>query len=468
MIFRKLDQWLLTHHPLLWNMRAHIFFPAILLVHLLFYAAGYIHISSLHTLSEYSYGLESMVYTMASLLAVLTIVLWLVFYLRHNALKSFYPLRSGTLFAGLLLQILLLLGSISFALSWKRGIHDHILHRAEHTKLVQEADTVNLAMHFLPFNKADFDIINSCDSQIINHRGYIYADEQDDSIMRPHSYLYYCHNDLNFRGLKNDYEISAIAQRWLRGQRRDSVQHVISAYLRLCDKYGAKYHFDARQHTAAVFAIPDFRVQDYINGQDDYRSRDSVFVDAHVVTASLQRMYNATEGFLSVDDLMPFLYLAVCAALVLTSFRITRLRTWFIAVVGSGIWAMIFGLVAVAANEQEVVMTVYLALVAAFLIYAAWHIRRRGNKLFSGMALLWFTWALPSVVPVLCQLVLHYYYQSMGVYDGIMPTGGWYDVMSWIADHKDIMLLLGLLVTIAVTGLVVLPLARKWQAVPEE
>jgi len=476
-MFRKLDQWLLTRHPLLWNMRVHLIVPVIILAHIAFYAAGYLNPITLQTLDHYYYiSHDDGVQALASLLAVLILIVWLVFYFRNNAFKSFYPQKKGSVFAEYLILVIIVLGACTFAMSWGAGFRNHVRVMTRSTDLKKEAEITNLAMHFIPFSKDDFAIEGCCDTlrKYADSPNYGRARNiEEDTLPEYHSYLYYC--DLETGALLTEqvsdkFAVNETAHRWLMQHKQDSVKWVMDEYLKLCDKYNAVYQFNTENESKACFKTADFRVQHYI-GEDNYGA-GRAYIEKKDVSNSLERIDEVRDPSQNYRQLIGILYLSICLALAILSFRITRLRTWFIAAVGSGLWAMLFGLGAAFTRGSSLfAMFMYMILAIAFIGYATVNILRKKNKSFAGFSFLRFTWMLPALVPLFFTFLERAVFrEDMYVYDqaGNAEYIGPHPVYLWINDHWGLINACNMVFVVLMIAWVLIPLARRWQANPEE
>src|SRR5882724_7603813 len=91
-MLKKIYTRIVTDYPLLWNTRMPWVIAAALLIHLLFFWAGFGSITAI-SFQEYYY-LSSVItgglMSFSILCSALVIIIWLIFYLRNNAYKSFY------------------------------------------------------------------------------------------------------------------------------------------------------------------------------------------------------------------------------------------------------------------------------------------------------------------------------------------------------------------------------------------
>lgn len=486
---KRLDNYLLTHFPLLWNLRLLYIWPAILLLHLLFWIAGYSSVSIPETLTYYSLEPGGGVISMATLCALLMLVLWLVFYFRNNGFKSFYPLAKGRLAAEFALLFITAIGLTTFTASYSGGVYTHVRAATHEVSLTDEANTSNLAHHFLPFSRQAFSTNEDCayhpsrslpDS--LRKGGDDYSDRRGVSIdaTDTFSFLHYCKDEYTYRkfkGLRTPAANDAIAKRWLYGGRKDSVAHVLSQYLKLCKKYGAAYRFDAVQGAAEVFATPGFLVRGEIGSSSSGTQLreesglqappgDSVYIEEQRVSYALSAIDSARRGWLSWPGALFFLYFSLGIALLIFSFRTTSVLVWFIALIGTAVWMAIFGVLAAFMRGQDVgLMVLFIVLSLSFLVVSIVWIQRQRSKRNAGILLLWAFWSLPVLLPFTCELIKrltppHYY-----SHDNMLTRSPLYD---WIEQHWRAINTGNLIFVLLMIFVLFIPLVRRWQAAPEE
>ena len=97
-MFKKLKNYLLTNHPLVWNTRFVIACSAALLINIIFVLIGYSAYGGLQELQNYQiYNSEESFILPSVLVSVLFFIVWLFYYTKNNAFKNFYPLKKGYL-----------------------------------------------------------------------------------------------------------------------------------------------------------------------------------------------------------------------------------------------------------------------------------------------------------------------------------------------------------------------------------
>ena len=98
-MIKKINQYLLLNHPLLWNIKIVQVLIFALIFQGFFFFLGYNSVNGLSVFKDYEYsGLENFqVFLFGGLILVLGLIVWLIYYLRHNAFKSFYPVTKSRL-----------------------------------------------------------------------------------------------------------------------------------------------------------------------------------------------------------------------------------------------------------------------------------------------------------------------------------------------------------------------------------
>lgn len=484
----RLNRYLLTHYPLIWNMRLHLVLPALLAMHALFFVGGLAEPQSLRRLNYLSTNFQPIATSLAVLVGLLIVIGWLAFYLRNNAFKSFYPLRRGHLLAEFLLSFLVLGLASTLSVTHQLGRFQRLAAATQDVDVIKEANTVAIAYHFLPFNGSQFEQYNSCDSQR-KRDDYLNgavgqtgppperADFNGPDTTVERSYLHYCDEPpLHYYipASFDRYGADSVAKRWMLGGQRQAVRDALNAYVALVQKYGGSARFDIDAQVTEVFGTPRFLVRRASLLQyDDTNPGNTAqeYITTNSAQDALAAITEVRKGVLTSDLMLIYLYWTMAVTLLLFSFRITRLRTWFGAGIGMGIWVVIFSvLAALTQGKEDVIAPAFFLLVAASLVFTAMNVAARRRKTAAGFAFLWAVWSLPAV-----GLALVYYIRSLARrteyrYDGggNLTTYEPSPLAAWIDAHGETIALVNLLIVFILVALYVIPQARRWQAAPEE
>lgn len=489
---KRLDRYMLTHFPLVWNMQLHWVLPALLALHALFFLVGLAEPQSIMRLNYSVTHFQPVAASLAVLLGLLVVIGWLVFYLRNNAFKSFYPVRNGHLLAQFFWSLLVIFLASTISITHQAGRYQRLNAITRNVDVVKEATTTGLAHHFLPFEGSQFENYNSCDSirvrdslaglpfNAYNEAGpppdRPYLNGPDTTVER--SYLHYCADPPLSYAIPtspNRFAIDSMAKRLLYGGQRQAVRATLAAYVAMVHKYGGDARLNVDAQVAEIFATPRFLVRrsslKQYNETAGYSSGTREFINTHSVQEALAAIADVRRGVLQFDELLGFLYWALAATLLLFTFRITRLRTWFGAGIGMGIWLVIFAVLgALMGGDSYGLLTVFFLLVIGSVIFTAVNVSARRQKTASGFTFLWAVWSLPAVGLAMVYYIRRmlrgdeYRYNGQGNLIDYKPSL----VAAWIDANGDLIASINFAVVLLLIALYVIPQARRWQAAPEE
>jgi hypothetical protein len=492
---KRLNNYLLTHHPLLWNLRVHYIWPVILLLHLFFFIGGYSSVR-FPEISGYErlYPREDTM-ILAILMGVLAMVGWLVLYFRNNAFKSFLPLKPGRLVAEMALIFATAFGLASIAVSSAHGKAQHIRQLSRNTDLDKEQETIALALQFLPFNLETFSRFNNADEQLAVDT--VQLTTLNNTVLPVDTFSY-----LNFNGqtyYRGDrapvlaVDIHKRAAGWLKAGRRDSVLRVLQNYLKLVKKYGGKYRFDPAAHVQAIFSRADFAVRYTIAGYDlsQYGEEQAAEAETAAVVPvegevrapalryakgfayisrenpewGIRQVEAARYELLDWDVLVFLLYAALAVTILIFGFRLTEGRTWGIAVIGAGLLTVIIGLMIAVSRGAESALVLLLIIEAAFTTLAMIGISTGWKRRWAGVLYLWSLAGMPFVLPLIWQLLQQI---SQPDYDSTLSRYEPSALYDWLRASERWFVGGNLILSLALLAVFYIPLARRWQAMTEE
>lgn len=501
-MLNKLNAWLITRYPLLWNTRVVFVLPLVLLIHVLFFLAGYAQVIEYTDFYDGQIFRAKDVILFSCLITVVNLLIWLIYYLRNNPLKAHYPISRKYMFGEFMLLVLVFFSSATFFFTYRQGIYEKARSMTADTDLVEEANAINLAFHFIPMDLDEFKSQQNCDSikardMRRNERLKIYqrsleteapldfnfVDDEpaaSSDTSRP-NYLNYCHLmilSLDEGQLSSAEENNRRAVSWLKGGNKDSVRLALERLQEILHKYKVYHWFSPQSQADSVFSNPDFVLSDWIfyNPSYDYEYVDTSghsLINHNDLTYTIQKVEEIREGFWEYEMLIALLYYALGAAILLYSFRMIKARIWFAALIGTGLWAIVLGLVfSLFDIRDEGVISVFLFLFLAFLAFAIWLIRSRENKFLSGLIFLWAIWSQLAVLPLIAAFVMERFGYQETV---ITSVDGHTNIEErrtisyiWLKENIEHVFSVNLLLFLILLILIYIPLARKWQANPEE
>lgn len=464
-MFTKINNQLLSKYPLLWNTRIVNVLAAAIITHILFYTGGLLQYVDAGDLSYRRIFNTEEVGLFSGLVTAVFIIVWLVHYFRNNAFKSFYIISRNYLFYEFMLIFLVFLSTATFYLTYNQGIYDSVRLKTSGTNLTREANTINLASHFIASDPYYFSSSNIC-SEKTGHQGYSERYPSEAPQQEKLSYLNYCYQQISFdddKRLLSAKQIHDIGNQWLLQGKKDSVRAVLVELLSLCDKYNIQYRFNPDAQISEVFSDERHTVNHFVPAHYDPNS--PVYISVSELIYTVNHIKDAHQGFWKKEIVFFILYYALCAALVVFSFRLTRTKPWFVALVGLGVLAIIVSLIAVTVRAGDNFAAFPLTLWVLFIFVTLLWIFNRENKLFAGVTFNWVMWFTPAVIPIVFYLI----YENTG-FDYSLDNHMDYEtpIHKWIRQNWNIINTINLLALVAAVYLAYIPLARKWQSNPEE
>ena len=496
---------MLLNHPLLWNIKIVQVLIFALIFQGFFFFLGYNSVNGLSVFKDYEYsGLENFqVFLFGGLILVLGLIVWLIYYLRHNAFKSFYPVTKSRLRKEFLLVFFVFIINLPIFHTYLYARHLKLLKISAHLNPEEDAKIVNLAAAFIPTSSNKYDSQNCCDSfearaerdknmpqtpidycdagssePISTQEASIAVSEATAAPSSSYSeYLYgnYFQKAIQQVEFQNDeYHYHYIVKRWLKNKERDSIKACLKAYFNTMDKYHAKHNVDIDTLVAWCFADEKHTVYHevstyYGNFQErEYAKLNYMEGEFDAINTSINHVYKLkTDGFISVQQTIFYLYIALGLSILLILFRLTRLKPWISAIIGTGVWAIIFGLLTFAFEED--IQYVFILFIFLCLFLSVQFIRSKRNKLFSALSLHWFSFGFLGFFP----LLMYNIYSATGeinkcinhVWVSVRPA---YPIHDWINYNWATIGLLNWSIGMLVTLYVIIPLCHRWQANPSE
>lgn len=490
-MFKKIDSYLLTHYPLIWNTKALWVSLASLSIHLLFYLAGLFTMFSWSEFTDYNPWSPDFGAGMLSVaLSLLILVLWLFHYLKNNAFKVFYPLDKLYLAKEFLLILFLLFISTTFFLTNQWGKkHSGKLFSSE-INLVQEANTINMAMNFLPTEAYHFDYSNRCNekfdiypskNQYSDTVATEYPEEEtysdEPSSNRVYSYLYFCYTYISESSISNqvgywDMETRRKkADRWLKEGQKDSIKQVIHAYLKLHKRFGLDYNLNVDKWVDGIFKKApkfEFYSDETLSSGYDYAYPNASYIAYWNMNTIIGNVAESRVSVFQAESILAWIYTALGLSIALFGFRTLGLKTWFISIVGTillSIFIPLFSLL-VLQSEELVVMGFLLLLGALFVLFVVAQIAQRSLKTISGVVLYWAILGLQVYFLLIALFVMELDKPDYNLpYDQrelLNPT------YHFIQDHLMQIGYVNALVGFILIFLFYIPMVYKWKGIPEE
>lgn len=162
--FHRINQYLLERYPNIWNTRLVWMLLIALGIHILFFTGGYFTFISPASLHQQLYDFDVLNGNGAMLLAIavtiILLVLWLVYLLKNNAFKNFYPTSRGKIFLSFFYYLLIFFACSTFHMSYMIGYKTFIHQKYPVAQFEAQRLTAARAAPFLLLNIEDYNLIN--------------------------------------------------------------------------------------------------------------------------------------------------------------------------------------------------------------------------------------------------------------------------------------------------------------------
>jgi hypothetical protein len=254
---------------------------------------------------------------------------------------------------------------------------------------------------------------------------------------------------------------------------------VLEECVAICRKYNIEQRIDPEEMTRLVFVdsfnnVTHFFVRDFTGTMDN----EVDFFDDNSLRRVLSRIDQCYLDNTGGNDWMELLtveiYIAVCMAILLFSYRLYSKKVFLISVVGTIVWCIIFALFAVSSGGNGIPIF-YLLLFGVFILMAVVSLKSQGNKTASGVLLNWHIYMLPFVIMIIANLIIDEYEKHTFTYyhgnytslpDEVLKAR--YPVGYWVDKHIVLIVRLNLLLVLLYTVSLFTRLSKKWHIQAEE
>ncbi|MBV4357089.1 hypothetical protein [Pinibacter aurantiacus] len=464
---KKFNNWMLTNHPLIWNTRFHIMLPLVILLNIIFFFWGYCQDITLKNISYFHYYQFGFINGVAILVGIMTMLLWLIFYLRHNAFKALLPLSMFHLQKEFAIVLIIFLGLIFPIMIAHKGMNYKINRISKSVNTPKEKRIIFLAQHFLPFELGRFNAKKVYQPGNDNDTGRF-----EQGMIPGVSYLNYRGSEYYNEGyiIDKDSLLDIKAISWLKDHRKDSIITYIDKYLQLCKKYGGEYKFNSTAHVSSIFSTTDLLVKEEIptdKYDKDEKVNNRYIQTPYVSLNAIEEITDARKG-LKLEQYFACAIVALGFCFVLFSFRITPIKTWISAIVMAVILTVGTVTLYIVSNNERILILSPVVLAVASLCISAGSIFQKKRKYLAGVTYL-LTWiVLPFFVLAVYGFL--YEYTQYGYYEDVtyIKNGFTHQMHDWLKDNDKNFLIANFIFALLMALFVMIPLIKKWRANPEE
>lgn len=470
-MLNNIQKKLLLAHPLLWNTKIVLFSALALVFHLIFFLLGYSkgEIDFTDSNDFYDYGFDDTIIVFVSvLISILLFIVWLVYYSRNNAFKSFYPKGKFSLYKEWLLILLFCILNSTFSASFFYAQDLKARNYFSEEELSKRLEIISLSSLFVegPYRESNF-ITEYRDGKYVQiERDSFKYDSRNYSLKslinkKVQGFTYF--ND------KKDSLLELKAKRWLIENKKDSVQSLFREFFKISKEHKLSSNITPEKWFDLIYDYPEFTKyinvgktskesnQNYyyyegvnvdytdaaiepadavldtlsktikvVGGQEYVYSK--YYVPFNALTKSYGKISRAYENpVVNLEFILSLFYLSIGISLSVFSFKITSGRNWLIAFVSLGLFAVISGIISVIISHSLAFPIIYILLFLGLVFYFALILKAKESKGITGITINQILWLLPAFIPIAYSILL----------DILKRTSGYYESHAYGAERKQ-------------------------------
>ncbi|MDC8003629.1 hypothetical protein POV27_06170 [Aureisphaera galaxeae] len=168
---QKINKYLLERYPLLWNTRIVWMLASSIILHLLFFLGGYLaltDVTKLHKHGAVDMFLNNGTVFMGIIISILQVAIWLIFLLKNNAFKNYYPTTRKGLWLQFVLFFLTFFVCTTYYYSYTAGIKAHTAIHYPDEEFEQDIRTANEAHLFFSQSIYEYTLENVAHPSVLD------------------------------------------------------------------------------------------------------------------------------------------------------------------------------------------------------------------------------------------------------------------------------------------------------------
>jgi heme/copper-type cytochrome/quinol oxidase subunit 2 len=498
-MFNKIQNYLLLHHPLLWNTRIVPMLALTVALNIMFFLIGLAD-GAINFKAEEEWRMQSdsqfIICFFAIMVGILAVIIWMVYYFRNNAFKSFYPKGTNSLFKEWLIVLAIIILNSFYSLSYLYAKDFRARNYVDEEVFQHRSDIISMSSIFTTgafkhtgqeVNEVNGEIVTK-QTDSFEYRGkkyhinsllnktienFYYGERRQDSINeeRVKGWLIENRKDsvlwlmAEFDKIVKAHELKSniTPQQWLKLQ----YDHpAFTNYINVgqADKFvNVDYDYD---DTSVSVSTPEFTrmMQDTLANRVEMKDGDTYiypkyYVPMDQLTASYEIMSDAWNNPDADYELfLAYLYFSIGLSLAVFSFRVTSGRNWLIAAISLGLFAMFTGIIGVFSGGSATYFIIWLFVITALWIYYYNISRSKQQKEGSGIIINHQLWLLPWILPLIYGTVS--IIASSDDYYNRTP----FDI--WLDENTENMMSINVLLLVALMYLFTNSI-KKWKGIAE-
>lgn len=432
----RIQKYLLLNHPLLWNMRIVPVLGFTILVNAIVFLIGY---SSSSIDFSASYNINDVInsgvlYFSIGLVSLLTLIIWLIFYSKNNAFRSFYPQKSKALYLEwVLIYVICFMTILPF---FSLNIGSTIKERSYATKkeAIKAIETLNMVKILIPSDKTTYYEEYPDNRQIAAITPKNETTSLDSAIILAENQSIYYEDYPNFLQLSllnysgytpvyisEDYGLnlrdSETVKDWLLKEDKDSINRLMDDFLGMHKRHNLKTNLTKDTWMKLVYNPSKYPVGDFnlINNcnigdnqylsysyKSDRTSRNSeYYLQFEELRRGYEKVFDAHMKYLF--DPVPLLFVLCIAggiSLLIFSYRATSGKAWLIAFVSLGIFLFVDGIFSLmlGASMYLIILLILFGIELYNILSRNRHSHNKGRSNIYMNHLFWFIPAVPVIL----------------------------------------------------------------------
>lgn len=421
----KIQQFLLTNYPTIWNVKLFPILLLLILVHLLMVFIGFKVEKLDFEHIFYSFGsadsdrklILKLILCCSVLIAILLFIGWLVYYARHNRLSNHYPAKTRQIYGEWLLVFSIILMITAIPFSFMEGCRLRGKSTADIEEVNDALKTLYLAQILIPNDSYSYrcnyieqtNLIPLPDSLANNLnnpdiRSTYFLDDNQYEIFKENKYI---GNSILY--LKKETVYANKVKQWLIDGETDSIQAVMIAFEKLITKADIKYPniITAEQWFNRIYHPPFFPVNKRtMIGDYNYEyNMTKPILPFTVFTTRYEYILSChTNSIYSNDTLLTIFCIATLLSLLVMAAKITNLKNWIKSFIIVGLISLFSIILTVILSEFKTFMIMCVITFIISFIYIIHHVLISESKNHSAIIINIFIFLIPFFIPLLYKI----------------------------------------------------------------
>ena len=261
-MFKKIQNHLLLHHPLLWNLKIVPVLAISIAIQIIFFTIGYVDgtVDFSRNYGEYLYDVTPAIVIFFSIvIGLFLFIIWIVFYFRNNAFKAFYPKDRNALYKEWLLILLVCVLNCTYSLTFTYARDLKKRNYFTEQEFSRRIDVISMASVFADggFLQSEYyqEYNKELDSTIQKHRAtYPYFGKE----YPLNSLLNKSNSNFTYQSHEKDSITERRVKGWLHNNQRDSVAWLLHQMDEIVKYHHLKSSVTPQEWLSRVYNPPLF------------------------------------------------------------------------------------------------------------------------------------------------------------------------------------------------------------------